>query len=76
VTKKEKAARLEKSIEKKHDQFLINHGFRLKDRLDDLLFRNPEKARAFAARLSFYDWQALNYIGGLNTSKAGAAGSR
>ncbi|HWQ96399.1 MAG TPA: hypothetical protein VN368_03390 [Candidatus Methylomirabilis sp.] len=66
VTKKEKAARLEKSIEKKQDQFMINHGFRLKDRLDYLLFRNPEKARAFAARLSFYDWQALSYIGGLN----------
>ncbi len=76
VTKREKAAKLDRALEKKQDKFMINHGFRLKDRLDDLLFRNPEKARAFAARLSFYDWQALSYIGGLNTSKTCAAGSR
>ncbi|VVB87184.1 Uncharacterised protein [uncultured archaeon] len=48
---------------------MINHGFRLKDKIEDLMLRNTDKARAFAARLTLYDWQALDYIGGLNPQK-------
>ncbi|MDO9099006.1 MAG: hypothetical protein Q7U60_12920, partial [Candidatus Methanoperedens sp.] len=68
LTKTEKKERLDISIEKKQDKFMINHGFRLKDKLDDLMLRNPDRARAFAARLTFTDWQAIDHIGGLNPS--------
>lgn len=69
VTKSQKAERLGKAIEKKQDKFMINHGFRLKDKLEDLMLRDPVKAKAFAAKLTFDDWKALSDIGGLNTSK-------
>lgn len=73
ITRKEKNAAIDAAQAKRQDKFLINHGFRIKDRLEDLMFRNPAKAKAAAAKLTFYDWQALNYIGGLNTPKTGAA---
>jgi hypothetical protein len=68
LTRTEKKERLDISIEKKQDKFMINHGFRLKDKLDDLMLRDIDKARAFAARLTFTDWQAIDHIGGLNPS--------
>jgi hypothetical protein len=76
ITRKEKNAAIDAAQAKRQDKFLINHGFRIKDWLEDLMFRNPAKAKAAAAKLTFYDWQALNYIGGLNTPKTGAAVSR
>jgi hypothetical protein len=69
VTKSQKAERLGKAIEKKQDKFMINHGFRLKDKLEDMMLRDPVKAKAFAAKLTFDDWKALSYIGGLNQAK-------
>ena len=66
ITKKEKQSAIEVAQEKRQDKFMINHGFRLKDKLDDLMLRDLDKARAFAARLTFTDWQAIDYIGGLN----------
>ncbi len=76
ITRKEKHAAIGVAQAKRQDKFMINHGFRIKDRLEDLMFRDPAKAKAAAAKLTMYDWQALNYIGGLNASKTGAAGSR
>ncbi len=76
ITRKEKQSAIGVAQEKRQDKFMINHGFRLKDRLEDLMFRDHAKAKAAASKLTMYDWQALNYIGGLNTSKTGAAGSR
>lgn len=76
ITRKEKHDAIDGAQEKRQDKFLINHGFRIKDKLEDLMLRDMDRARAFAARLSFYDWQALNDIGGLNTSRTGAAGRR
>ncbi len=69
ITRKEKQSAIDVAQAKKQDKFMINHGFRLKDKLEDLMLRNTDKARAFAARLTFYDWQALDYIGGLNPQK-------
>ena len=66
ITKKEKNAAIDAAQEKRQDKFMINHGFRLKDKLDDLMLRDIDKARAFAARLTFTDWQAIDHIGGLN----------
>jgi hypothetical protein len=72
LTRKDKKQRLDKAIEKRQEKFMIDHGFRLKDRLDDLVFRDPARAKAFAARLTLTDWQAINKIGGLK--QAGAPG--
>ncbi len=72
LTRKDKKERLDRSIEKKQDKFMINHGFRLKDKLDDLMFRDPARAKAFAARLTFTDWQAIDHIGGLNKAQVRA----
>lgn len=69
VTRKERAERLDKAIEKRQDKFMINHGFRLKDKLEDMQFRNPAKAKAFAAKLTLDDWKALSHIGGLSPTK-------
>ena len=66
ITKKEKQYAIGVAQEKRQDKFMINHGFRLKDKLDDLMLRDIDKARAFAARLTFTDWQAIDHIGGLN----------
>jgi hypothetical protein len=52
LTRKEKKEQLDRSIEKRQDKFMINHGFRLKDKLDDLMLRNPDKARAYAEKTS------------------------
>ncbi len=69
ITRKEKQAAIDVAQTKRLDKFMINHGFRLKDKLEDLMLRNTDKARAFAARLTLYDWKALDYIGGLNPQK-------
>jgi hypothetical protein len=77
ITRKEKNAAIDAAQAKRQDKFMINHGFRIKDKLEDLMFCDPARAKAAAAKLTFYDWQALNYIGGLNTPMTGsAAGSR
>ena len=70
LTRKDKKERLDKAIEKRQEKFMIDHGFRLKDRLDDLMFRDPARAKAFAARLTLTDWQAINKIGGLKQAGA------
>ncbi|MFA4957817.1 MAG: hypothetical protein WC556_12680 [Candidatus Methanoperedens sp.] len=72
LTRKDKKEQLDRSIEKRQEKFMIDHGFRLKDKLDDLVFRDPARAKAFAARLTLTDWQAINKIGGLK--QAGATG--
>ncbi len=72
LTRKDKKEQLDRSIEKRQEKFMIDHGFRLKDRLDDLMFRDPARAKAFAARLTLTDWQAINKIGGLK--QVGAPG--
>jgi len=72
LTRKDKKDRLDKAIEKRQEKFMIDHGFRLKDKLDDLMFRDAARAKAFAARLTLTDWQAINKIGGLK--QAGAPG--
>ncbi len=70
LTRKDKKEQLDRSIEKRQDKFMIDHGFRLKDKLDDLMFRDPVRAKAFAARLTLTDWQAINKIGGLKQAGA------
>ncbi len=70
LTRKDKKDQLDRSIEKRQEKFMIDHGFRLKDKLDDLMFRDPARAKAFAARLTLNDWQAINKIGGLKSAGA------
>jgi hypothetical protein len=70
LTKKDKKERLDISIEKRQEKFMIDHGFRLKDKLDDLMLRDAARAKAFAARLTLTDWQAINKVGGLKQADA------
>lgn len=66
VTRKQKKEMHSIAEGKRQDRFLINHGFRIKDKLESLLKHNPDRARIIASKLSFKDWQALNNIGGLS----------
>ncbi|MBE0522356.1 MAG: hypothetical protein IBX39_08860 [Candidatus Methanoperedenaceae archaeon] len=66
VTRKQKKDMRSKAEEKRQNRFLINHGFRLKDKLESLLKHNPDHARIMASKLSFKDWKALNDVGGLS----------
>lgn len=65
VTRKQRAKRHEKAEEKRQDRFMLNHGFRLKDRLESLQIHNPVRARIVASKLTFHDWQAIDLAGGL-----------
>ncbi|MDW7726884.1 MAG: hypothetical protein SCH70_07180 [Candidatus Methanoperedens sp.] len=66
VTRKQKKDMHSKAEEKRQDKFLINHGFRIKNKLESLLKHNPDRARIMASKLSFKDWKALNDVGGLS----------
>lgn len=65
VTRKQRAKRHERAEEKRLDKFMLNHGFRLKDRLESLMIHNPVRARIVASKLTFKDWQAIDLAGGL-----------
>ncbi|MDW7777267.1 MAG: hypothetical protein SCH39_13155 [Methanosarcinales archaeon] len=66
VTRKQRKRQQTERQEARQEKFLINHGFRLKDKLESLLKHNPDRARIMASKLSFKDWQALNDAGGLS----------
>jgi hypothetical protein len=69
ITRKQRANMRARLEEKRRGRFLMHHGLRLKDKLNDLMFRSPEKVREMAARLTFEDWKAIDMAGGLCVNK-------
>lgn len=69
ITRKQRANMRAKVEEKRRGRFMMRHGLRLKDKLNDLMFRSPEKAREIAAKLTFEDWKAIDMAGGLCVNK-------
>lgn len=69
ITRKQRANMRTRIEEKRRGRFLMHHGLRLKDKLNDLMFHSPGKAKEMAARLTFKDWKAIDMAGGLCVHK-------
>jgi len=67
VTRKQQKIRNDKKEEKRREKFMDNHGLILKQKLHDLQFRNPVKAKEYASRLTIDDWKSIDAIGGLRS---------
>jgi len=52
----------------RRERFLMNHGFRLRDKLMQLQKSDPAKAKRVASKLTLEDWKAVCAAGGLRSS--------
>lgn len=64
-TRKDRKEAIEKSQAKQQDRRKLSAGIKHRDHLIKLLEYSREKAQAYAAKLSIFDWQAINYAGGI-----------
>lgn len=65
VTRKQRKERSNRKEAKRREIFMDNHGFKLKQKLQDMQLRSPVKAKQFAEKLTMDDWMAINQAGGL-----------
>ncbi len=59
MTKKDKRIAVDMWETKRREKFMIDHWLRIKDHLEDLIIKDYEKAKAFAAKLSQYDYMTI-----------------
>jgi hypothetical protein len=65
ITRRQKKLMQHLAEQKRRQEFMIRHGFKLKDELQWLIVNDPTRAQTVASMLKLDDWIAIDQAGGL-----------